>query len=64
MANAVDRIETANEKAHLLADKLGTLLVRSFHALALFARQARSPSSRRLSASIAKHEMTALSPVT
>ncbi len=35
--NAVDRIESASRKAHTLADKLGALLVRGFHVLALFA---------------------------
>ena len=37
MANAVDRIENASDKAHALADALGTVLVRGFHVLALFA---------------------------
>ena len=37
MANAVGRIEKVSHKAHELADKLGALLVRGFHVLALFA---------------------------
>lgn len=37
VANAVDRIEKVSQSAHTLADKLGALLVRGFHVLALFA---------------------------
>lgn len=37
VANAVEQIEKVSEKAHALADKLGALLVRGFHVLALFA---------------------------
>lgn len=37
MANPVDRIESLSRNAETVADKFGTLLVRGFHTLALFA---------------------------
>lgn len=37
MADAIGRIGRANRKAHLLADRFGTVLVSGFHLLALFA---------------------------
>ncbi len=37
MADAVERIEKASRRANELADRFGTVLVRGFHLLALFA---------------------------